>query len=59
MLEQQPFVGPDGSEASFFDAAATAVRIVEPGFLQYRVLLKTEDPALTPYLKRVTLRSGA
>jgi len=59
MLEQQPFVGPDGSEASFFDAPAAVVRIVEPGFVQYRVLLTTENPALTPYLKRVTLRSGA
>lgn len=59
MLEQQPFVGPDGSEASFFDAPGAAVRIAEPGFVQYRVLLKTEDPALTPYVKRVTLRSGA
>ena len=58
-LEKQPFVGPDANQASYFDAPGTAVRIAQPGFVQYRVLLKTENPALTPYLKRVTLRPGA
>jgi hypothetical protein len=57
-LEKQPFVGPDGTQASSFDTSGAVVRIAEPGFVQYRVLLRTEDPALTPYLKRVTLRAG-
>ncbi len=57
-LEKLPFVGPDGSQASCFDSPGAALRIDQPGFVQYRVLLKTENPALTPYLKRVTLRAG-
>ena len=35
------------------------LRITAPGYVPYRVLLRTEDPALAPYLKRVTLRSGS
>jgi hypothetical protein len=58
-LEKQPFVGPDANQASYFDVPGAALRIAQPGFVQYRVLLKTENPAVTPYLKRVTLRSGA
>ena len=58
-LEKEPFVGPDGSESSFFDASGSTVEIAEPGFVQYRVLLKTDDPALTPYVKRVALHQGA
>jgi hypothetical protein len=58
-LEKQPFVGPDGSQASYFDSPGTTVRIAQPGFVQYRVSLRTENPALTPYLKRVTLRAAS
>jgi hypothetical protein len=57
-LEKLPFVGPDGSRASCFDSPGAALRIDQPGFVQYRVLLKTENPALTPYLKRVALRAS-
>jgi hypothetical protein len=58
MLEEQPFVGAEGSEASFFETPGARLRMAERGYVQYRVLLSTEDPALTPYLKRVTLRAG-
>ena len=58
MLEKQPFVGPDGTDGSCFEVPGAALRIAQPGFVQYRVLLKTENPALTPYLKRITLRSS-
>lgn len=58
-LDRQPFVGPDGTEASHFEISPTPLRIAQPGFVQYRALLRTENQSLTPYLKRVTLRSGA
>jgi hypothetical protein len=57
-LESAPFVGPDGETSSFFENSDTEFEIAEPGFLQYRVLLATDDPALTPYLKRVTVRAA-
>jgi hypothetical protein len=57
-LEKQLFAGPDGTEASSFDTPGVALRIAEPGSVQYRVVLETENPALTPYLKRVTLRTA-
>ena len=38
-----------------FEEPGTRFELSEPGFLQYRVLLKTEDRAITPYLKRVTV----
>ena len=55
-LEKRPFAGPDGTDGSYFESPGTALQITQPGFVQYRALLKTENPALTPYLKRVTLR---
>jgi hypothetical protein len=54
-LQQRPFAGPDGRESSFFDTSGASFAVPAPGFLQYRVTLRTESPALTPYLKRVTL----
>jgi len=55
-LEKQPFIGPDGTAATCFEVSGATVRVARPGFVQYRVLLKTENPALSPYLKRVVLR---
>jgi hypothetical protein len=57
-LERQPFAGPDETAATTFDTPGATLKVAAPGFLQYRVLLKTDNPALTPYLKRVTLRGG-
>lgn len=54
-LETLPFVGPDGKAESWFDAPGEAFGITAPGFVQYRVTLRTENPALSPYLKRVTI----
>lgn len=33
------------------------IEIPAAGFVQYRVVMKTEDAVLSPYLKRVTLRA--
>ncbi len=54
-LEKATFVGPDGKEASSFDSSGASFAVPAPGYLQYRVTLRTENPALTPYLKRVTI----
>jgi hypothetical protein len=54
-LETRPFAGPDGSEASFFGIPGASLAVATPGYLQYRVTLRTENPALTPYLERVTI----
>lgn len=54
-LEKQLFVGPDGTNANFFEASGATVNLKQPGFAQYRVLLKSENPALTPYVRRVRL----
>jgi hypothetical protein len=56
-LESAPFVGPHEA-SSFFEQPGTEFEVGEPGFLQYRVILETDDPALTPYLKRVTVRAA-
>lgn len=57
-LASAPFVGPDGEASSVFEESGTEFEVAEPGLLQYRVLLETDDPALTPYLKRVTVRAA-
>ncbi len=54
-LESTPFVGPDGEASSFFEQPGTEFEVAAPGFLQYRVVLETENPAITPYLKRVII----
>jgi len=53
-----PFTGPGGEADSLYDTPGAAFEIPTRGFVQYRVELKTEDPALTPYLKRVTIRAA-
>ncbi len=55
-LAQRPFAGPGGDARIWFEAPGAAFEMPTPGFVQYRVALKTEDPALTPYLKRVVIR---
>jgi hypothetical protein len=55
-LEKQPFVGPEGTAKSFYDTSSASINIAAAGFVQYRILLHTDNPALTPYLKRVTLQ---
>jgi hypothetical protein len=54
-IEKAPFIGADGKESSFFDTPGARFTVAAPGYLQYRVTLRTENPALTPYLKRVTI----
>jgi hypothetical protein len=52
-LAAATFVGPDGTEQSWYEQSGAELKIPQAGFLQYRVFLATEDPARTPYLKRV------
>ena len=54
-LANIPYVGPDGTAQSRFERPDSPVNVPQAGFIQYRVTLKTENPALTPYLKRVIL----
>ena len=52
-LAAAPFIGPDGTDQSWYEKSGAELKVPEAGFLQYRVILATEDPARTPYLKRV------
>jgi hypothetical protein len=52
-LAAEKFVGPDGTVQSWYEQSGAELKIPAAGFLQYRAALATEDPARTPYLKRV------
>ncbi len=52
-LKDKPFVGPDRTAASAFELPGGNFQVPEPGYLQYRVILKTSNPARSPYVKRV------
>jgi hypothetical protein len=52
-LDAAPFLGPDGA-GTFFETSGAPLSL-PAGYLQYRVTLTTDNPALTPYLKRVTM----
>lgn len=52
------FNGPDGTPDTFFDKPGSPLPTPAAGFLQYRAVLTTTDPATTPYLKRVTLSAA-
>ncbi len=54
-LAAAPFVGPDGTAQTCFEQSDAPVEVLQAGFIQYRAVLATADPALTPYLKRVVL----
>jgi hypothetical protein len=56
-LADASYVGPDHTQKSWFTKPGARVTVAQPGFLQYRVMMETRDPALTPYLKQVTLTS--
>lgn len=57
-LARLPFTGPGGDGDSLYDTPGAAFEIPTAGFVQYRVVMKTEDSALSPYLKRVTIRAA-
>ena len=54
-LAKVPFAGPDGDDQGYFDTQGAAFGVPEPGYVQYKVLLQTNDPAKSPYVKRVIL----
>lgn len=54
-LASAAFGGPDGTPDTCFDKPGSPLPTPAAGFLQYRAVLTTTDPATTPYLKRVTL----
>ena len=54
-LAKHTFVGPDSTTKSHFLSPGTDLGSDQPCYLQYRIVLKTNDPARTPYIKRVVL----
>jgi len=54
-LTAAPYVGPDGTARSCFERPDSKVNVPQAGFIQYRAALATQNPAMTPHLKRVTL----
>jgi hypothetical protein len=52
-LKDKTFVGPDRTAASVFELPGGEFHVPEPGYLQYRVILKTSNPARSPYVKRI------
>ncbi|MDH4179237.1 MAG: hypothetical protein OEV33_01905 [Armatimonadota bacterium] len=57
-LNGAPFTGPGGEADNLYEASGAIIEMPDAGFVQYRVVMKTENPALSPYLKRVTLRAA-
>jgi hypothetical protein len=49
------YAGPDGTAQTFFEQSGALFKVEQTGFIQYRAVLTTQDPARTPYLKRVTV----
>ncbi len=62
-VSERPFVGPDGTTATFYDFSGQSLWAGYNGdrFIQYRALLTSLDPRLSPFLRGVVLapRSGA
>lgn len=56
-LEAAPFLGPDGTAASFYTASNTRVIGAHNGsaYVQYRAYLESDDLLVTPRLRTVTL----
>lgn len=54
-LTQASYLGPDGTSDSYCEQPGQRLKLPQQGFFQYRAVLSTEDPARTPYLKRVAL----
>ncbi|HOL50109.1 MAG TPA: hypothetical protein PLW07_05975, partial [bacterium] len=54
-LNDVEFIGPDGTSQSFFEKSGEIFKVAHKGFIQYRVVLTTDDPVKTPYLRRVTI----
>ncbi|MDD3926645.1 MAG: hypothetical protein PHT33_08305 [bacterium] len=57
-LEKSDFTGPDGRKDGYFKAQGESFKVTSPAYVQYRAVLKTDNPAKTPYLKRVVLTQG-
>lgn len=56
-LEYKEFVGPDGTNLSYYEIPGTFISEIHKGdcWMQYKVYLKTNDPALMPVLEDVTI----
>ena len=59
-LAAKSFIGPDGTEATYYTASGTALNSVHSGdsWVQYKVFMATSDPKFTPYLNSFTLTSS-
>jgi hypothetical protein len=56
-LENTAFVGPDGTENSFYTLSGSPIWEGSEGslFIQYRALLSSDNPDVAPFLRQVTL----
>lgn len=56
-LEQAAFVGPDGTTASSYTTSGETLWAGHAGdhFIQYRAVLSSSDPTVSPYLRQVVL----
>ena len=56
-LAQAPFVGPDGTQSSYYQNDGMSLWAGHDGdtYVQYRALLSSSNPTLAPFLRRVVL----
>lgn len=54
-LEKKPFAGPDGSPRTYFTTPGQPFESPGGALVQYRAILKTANPALSPYVKEVVI----
>jgi hypothetical protein len=54
-LEKRPFAGPDGSARTYFTTLGQPFESPSSALVQYRAILKTDSPALSPYVKEVVI----
>ena len=57
-INDRPFIGPDGTTDSFYQNSGQSLSRAHSGqrFIQYRVLLGTDDPGLSPILEEVIIK---
>jgi hypothetical protein len=57
-LNSTPFIGPDGTNWSYYDSSGQSIYLGHNGdrWIQYRAYLCTTNPSETPVLKNVTIK---
>jgi hypothetical protein len=56
-LAQAPFVGPDGTQSTYYQTSGASLWAGHDGdtYVQYRALLASSNPTLAPFLRQVAL----